>query len=308
MFGRGQEVQHHVGVGVVPDLRAVGRGQAADDRGQRGRPLRAVRPAANGANSASGAPNGSGRPRSAMNCSAVRMISSELASHSAEVAPQAVMPCPPSTQPIACGLAAAMAAMSNPSWKPGRRQGTQTTRSPKHSAVSCLTVGAGGQRDARVRVQVVDMRLLDQAVHGGVDGRGRTTLAEQAEVERGHHLVLALDARVDAGERAQPIEPEHGQAGRLERAQVAAGALDPEQLGLLAGHRIGRPALGRGVAAGVVGVAGVGAEPVRSGDQLGYRGVLSHDFLLDRVQRPDGPQAPQPACWPPTRSATICSA
>ena len=65
------------------------------------------------------------------------MIQSELASASSLVSPQAVMPWPPSTVPTACGLAALMAAMSRPSWKPGRRQGTQTTRSPKISFVSC---------------------------------------------------------------------------------------------------------------------------------------------------------------------------
>ena len=64
------------------------------------------------------------------------MMSSELASHSAEVSPQAVMPWPPRMQPIACGLARLISAMSRPSWKPGRRQGTQTTRSPKISFVS----------------------------------------------------------------------------------------------------------------------------------------------------------------------------
>ena len=71
-----------------------------------------------------------------MNSAAVRMISSDRASHSSLVRPHAVMPCPPSTTPIACGLAAAIAAMSRPSWKPGRRHGTHATRSPKHCAVS----------------------------------------------------------------------------------------------------------------------------------------------------------------------------
>ena len=60
-------------------------------------------------------PNGSGRPFASMNSAAVRMISSERASHSPLVAPQAVMPWPPSTQPMACGFAAAIAAMSRPS-------------------------------------------------------------------------------------------------------------------------------------------------------------------------------------------------
>ena len=64
------------------------------------------------------------------------MISSELASDSSDVSPHAVMPWPPRTQPIACGLSALILAMSKPSWKPGRRHGTQTTRSPKILAVS----------------------------------------------------------------------------------------------------------------------------------------------------------------------------
>ena len=81
-------------------------------------------------------PNGSALPLAAMNSAAVRMISSDRVSHSWLVWPHAVMPCPPSTTPIACGLAAATAAMSSPSWKPGRRQGIFATRSPKHSAVS----------------------------------------------------------------------------------------------------------------------------------------------------------------------------
>ena len=66
-------------------------------------------------------PNGSGRPFASMNSAAVRMISSERASHSLLDPPQAVMPWPPRMQPMACGFAAAMAAMSSPSWKPGRR-------------------------------------------------------------------------------------------------------------------------------------------------------------------------------------------
>jgi hypothetical protein len=64
------------------------------------------------------------------------MISSEFASACSDVSPQAVIPCPPKITPMACGLSALIAAMSRPSWKPGRRQGTHATRSPKHSSVS----------------------------------------------------------------------------------------------------------------------------------------------------------------------------
>ena len=71
-----------------------------------------------------------------MNFCAAAMISSECASHSSDVSPQAVMPCPPRITPMAAGWSRLIAAMSRPSWNPGRRHGTHATRSPKHSAVS----------------------------------------------------------------------------------------------------------------------------------------------------------------------------
>ena len=181
-----------------------------------------ARRSASGSGSVTICPNGCGVPRSSMNCCAHPMISSERASHSSLVSPQAVMPCPPRITPIASGFAALIAAMSRPSWKPGRRQGTQATRPPKHSAVSFSPSAAVAKRDARVRVQVIDVRGLDQAVHGGVDGRRGAALAERAEVERGDHLILALHPRVDVRQGAQRVEPQHGQARRRQRAEVAA--------------------------------------------------------------------------------------
>ena len=162
-----------------------------------------------------------------------------------------------------------------------------------------LAVGGGRDRDAGVGVQVVDVRGVHEPVHRGVDRRRRAALAVQAVVERRDHLVLALDARVDVDQRAHPVQPQHRQAGLGQRAEVTAGALHPQQLDRLAGHRVGLGALRRGVAAGVVGVLRVGAESVRAGDQLGHGpvvGVVRHQ----RCQL-------HPACVPPTRSASICS-
>ena len=87
-------------------------------------------------------------------------------------------------------------------------------------------------------MKVVDVWRVDEPVHRRVDRRRRAALAEQAVVERGDHLVLAVDARVDVDERAQPVEPQDGEAGGGERAEVAAGALDPQQLDVGAGHGI----------------------------------------------------------------------
>ena len=283
-------------VGEVADLRAgrSTRGRATAGPGRP--PGRGARPPGSGSNPGTTGPNGSARPRSARNASAVRMISSEFASHSSLVAPQAVMPWPPRMHPIASGWSRCTAAMSSPSWKPGRRHGTHTTRSPKHSLVSASPSAAVARAMPASGCRWSTCAELDQAVHRRVDRRRGAAAAVQAVVERRDHLVLALDARVDADERAQPVEPQHGEPGLGQGAEVAAGSLDPQQLDRLAGDRVDLGALGRGVATGVVGVARVGPEPVAAGDQLGDRRVLV------------GHQAPQPACWPPTRSATICSA
>ena len=225
------------------------------------------------------------------------MIQSELASASADVSPQAVMPWPPRMQPIASGCCSLIAAMSRPSWKPGRRHGTQTTLSPKISLVSfspsaavAIAMPESGCRWSTCAASTSPCMAVS------IDGRG-AALAVQAVVERGDHLVLALDAGVDVDQRAHPVEPEHREAGLRQGAEVAAGALDPEQLDVLAGHRVGLDALGGGVAAGVVGVPRVRAEPVRPLDELGDGGV---DGVVRHGQF-------HPAWWPPTRSASICS-
>ena len=53
--------------------------------------------------------------------------------------------------------------------------------------------------------------------------------------------------------------------------------LTQTQLDVLTGHRVDLGALGGGVAAGVVGVLGVAAQPVGSLDQRGHGGVVLHD-------------------------------
>ena len=219
-------------------------------------------------------------------------------------------------QPIACGLASLMAAMSRPSWKPGRRHGTQTTLSPKHLLVSCLAVGGGGDRDAGVGVEVVDVGGVDQAVHGGVDRRRSAALAVQAVVERGDHLVLALDAGIDVDQRPHPVQAQHRQPDLGQRAEVAAGSLHPQQLDVLAGHGVGVGALGRGVSAGVVGVPRVRAKPVRPFDERfhcgtdgGGRGRSRYGFfssVVEEVVRRSRDRGQfHPAWAPPTRSASI---
>ena len=153
-----------------------------------------------------------------------------------------------------------------------------------------LAVRSGGDRDAGVRVQVVDVRCVHQPVHRGVDRRSRAALAVQGVVEGGDHLVLALDAGVDVDHRAQPVEAEHREPGLGQRAEVATRPLDPEQVDVAAGDRVDVGRLGGGVAARVVGVARVGAEPVGAGDEL-VDGRVGHQFHPEGV--------------PPTRVSSI---
>src|SRR3546814_8787782 len=80
------------------------------------------------------------------------------------------------------------------------------------------------------------------------------TLAVQAVVEHGDHLVFAVEAGVDVHERAQSVQAQHREALLGERAEIAARALHPPELDRLARHRVGVGALGGGVAGGVGGV------------------------------------------------------
>ena len=162
-------------------------------------------------------------------------------------------------------------------------------------------IGGRGQRDAQIGVEVVDVRGVDEAVHRRVDRRRGAAAAVEAEVERADHLVLALDPRIHLDERPQAIEPEDGQSRLGQRAEVPARTLDPQQLDRGAGDRIDPGALGRRVAAGVVGVPRVAAEPVRALDERADRRARAGPDGL-------GPHAPQPACWPPTRSASMVAA
>ena len=126
------------------------------------------------------------------------------------------------------------------------------TSSRQGLAVSCCR-----ERNPRVGVEMIDMRGVDESVHRRVDRWCRATPTMEAVVEGSDHLVLALDAGIDVCECAQSVEPQNGEAGLGQRAQVAARALDPEQVHRRAGHGVDPGSLGRGVPAGVVRVARV---------------------------------------------------
>ena len=135
-----------------------------------------------------------------------------------------------------------------------------------------LAIDGGRDCDARIRMQVVNVCGIDEAVHGGVDRRCCAALAVQAVVEGGDHFVFAVDAGVDAHERAHAVHAQDCEARLLQGAEVATRALDPHQLDGLAGDRVVDGALGRRVATGVVGVSRVGTQAVAAGDEIGCCG------------------------------------
>jgi hypothetical protein len=291
----GQEVEHDVAVGEVADLAGVGGDEPAQRREDRGR---------------LGPPLGRRQRLVARYDAAERLGPAVLG--------QEPLRGPDDLQRVGLALGAggapggdAVAAEDHPDrvrLLPADRRDVQAElepgpppRRPDHPVAEALrgqrfAVRRRRQRDPRVRVQVVDVRGVDQPVHGRVDRRGRATASVPAVVERGDHLVLALHPRVDLDQGPQPVQPQHRQPRFGERAQVTAGTLDPEQLDRAAGDRVGRGALGRCVATGVVGVARVGPEPVAARQQLVHSGhSVRH-------------QAPHPAWVPPIRSDRIRSA
>ena len=289
--GTGEEVEHDVGVGEVAHHPLVARGDGAKTGCQRGRlcsPLgRRERPTvghdgAEGLRVAVGVDVGLG---GVDDPAAVRLgFEAGGAPRGDAVAAEDAAD--------RLGVGRRTAAMSRPSWNPGRRHGIQTTALAVDHLRERFAVGGRRDGDATVGVEVVDVGRGDEPVHRRVDGGRRAPAPVQAVVERGNHLVLPVLAGVDVDQGAEPVEAQHRQPLFAEGAKVAAGALHPQQLDIGAGGGVDLGALRRGVAPGVVGVPGVGAEPVRPVEELSD----------------DGVHAPHPAWSPPTRSSTMRSA
>jgi hypothetical protein len=130
-----------------------------------------------------------------------------------------------------------------------------------------LAVARRGDRDHRVGVHVIDVRVRYEGVQRRVDARRARIQREGAVREERHHLVLVLAPAVAPlegqelllDERREPVEPH--------RPEVAARALDPQDLDRFARERIRATDLGRGVAAGEVRDRLVRAEQVRAVEQ-----------------------------------------
>ena len=206
------EVEDDVAVGVVADLRPVGRGEAADERQQGGRPgvalglgqwlvagdrgAERLGPPVVG-DEPLGGPDDLERARLAL----VGGVAPGRDAVAAEDRPDRLGVRAPDLGHVQSELEARPAPAD-----PGDPVA-------EAAAGQLLAVGGGRQRDARIGMEVVDVVGIDEAVHRGVDRRRRAAPPVQAEVERGDHLVLALDAR-DRRRRASAGGRAGGRRGR----------------------------------------------------------------------------------------------
>ena len=158
-----------------------------------------------------------------------------------------------------------------------------------------LPVGARGEGDRPVGMQVIDVVERQERVERRIDRRGDAVLAEGAQRVEADHLVLE---RLAAVARDQPLRACRGRGWRSRTSrstQIAAAALDRHHPLRLAGQRVGQVELRAGVAAAEVGDAQVGAEQVRTVAQQLERTstrappprASSHRFFRNRVSTVD---------------------
>ncbi len=127
-----------------------------------------------------------------------------------------------------------------------------------------LPVGAGGERDRPVGMQVIDVRKRQECVERRIDRRGDAVLAERAERIKADHLVLVGFAPIAPDEIVQLVHVEHGEARRADRREISAAALDRHHAPRLAGQRIGQIELRARVPAAEVRDAKIRTEQVRA--------------------------------------------
>ena len=127
-----------------------------------------------------------------------------------------------------------------------------------------FAVGARGQGDAPVGMQVIDMVERQEGVQRRVDRRGDPVLAERAQRVERDHLVFVRFAAVAGDQLFELLEIQDGEARRADRSQIAAAALHRQHAHRLAGQRIRQREFRARIAAAEVGDAQIGAEQVRS--------------------------------------------
>ena len=140
-----------------------------------------------------------------------------------------------------------------------------------------FAVGARGQGDAPVGMQVIDMVERQEGVQRRVDRGGHPVLAERAQRVERHHRVFMRFTTVPGDQLLELLEIQHGKARRANRSQIPAAALHREHAHRLSGQRIRQREFRAGIAAAKVGDAEIGAKQV---------GSVTED--LERIRRQPG--------------------
>ncbi len=126
-------------------------------------------------------------------------------------------------------------------------------------------------------------------MQGGVDGGGARIEVEGAVGQVAHHLVLVRHPAIEPLQGQQLVEIEGGEAVQRHGAQIAAGALHPQDRGLRCGERVPGRELGRGVAAAEIGDCQVRAQQVGAIEQQLRRGEApGHIIGPARGRRQEG--------------------
>ena len=127
-----------------------------------------------------------------------------------------------------------------------------------------LAVAGRSQRNAPVRMEMIDMRKWQESMQRRIDRSGYGIAAESAKRIQPDHVVLCVDALVNPLQCQQLLLTERGKARALDASQVAAGTLHPQHFNGFAVQRVDFSQFGTGVAAGKVRNAKVGTEQVRA--------------------------------------------
>ena len=125
-------------------------------------------------------------------------------------------------------------------------------------------VGGGSQRNAPVRMQMIDVREGQKSVQRSVNRSGDAVLAEGAQRIHIHHFIFEFSAAILCSSPCSFSEYKRRQPAQLDASQIAATALDPQNFFLLPAKRIGLLDLRTGVSAAEVGDAKIGAQQIRS--------------------------------------------
>ena len=256
-----EEVEDNLAVGEVAHHRTVGRGQPADDGRERCRAGVAVfaRQALVAeelrAEGVGAAPVGDERLRRADDLEGVRLALIGRRSPCGDAMPPEDAANRLRIRLLQCRHVEAEGKARTPPWHP---------RHPVAEALAGqgLAISRSRERNARVGMEMVDVRCIDKRVHRCVDRRRSATGAMQAVAEGLDHLVLAIDTRIHVDERPHAVQTQHGETCFRQGPKIASGPLDPQNLDQALGHGIDDLPLRRRISASEVRVAGIGAKPV----------------------------------------------